>query len=72
MSNDNVLIAITASRAKGEIVYSLECSSDLTNEEFEYYLSELIGGICEWKKDICAEKLRGFKGKIKKKRKQRA
>ena len=53
MSHDNVLVAITASREKGEIVYKVECSSDLTNEEFEYYLGEIIGGICTWKNGIC-------------------
>jgi hypothetical protein len=69
MSHDNVLIAITASREKGEIVYRVECSSDLTNEEFEYYLGEIIGGICTWKKDICEENIRSFKGKIEEKKK---
>lgn len=69
MNHDNVLIAITASREKGEIVYRVECSSALTNEEFEYYLGEIINGICTWKKDICEENIRSFKGKIKEKKK---
>jgi hypothetical protein len=69
MSYDNVLIAITASREKGEIVYRVECSSALTNEEFEYYLGEIIGGVCTWKEDICEENIRSFKGKIKEKKK---
>ena len=69
MSEDNVLVAITASREKGEIVYRVECSSSLTNEEFEYYLGELISGICKWRKDICEENLRSFKGQIKEKKK---
>ena len=62
MSENNVLVAITASREKGEIVYRVESSSDLSNEEFEYYLSEIINGICKWKKDICEENVRSFKG----------
>jgi len=57
MSEDNVLVAITASREKSEIVYRVECSSSLTNEEFDYYLGELISGICKWRKDICEENL---------------
>jgi hypothetical protein len=65
VSEDNVLVAITASREKGEIVYRIECSSDLSNEEFEYYLSEIINGVCKWKKNICEENLRSFKGPIK-------
>jgi hypothetical protein len=69
MSEDNVLVSITASREKGEIVYRVESSSDLSNEEFEYYLSEIINGICKWKKDICQENVRSFKGPIKGKRK---
>jgi len=69
MGKDNVLVAITASREKGEIVYRVECSSSLTNEEFDYYLGELISGICKWRKDICEENLRSFKGKIKERKK---
>ena len=69
MSKNNVLVAITASREKEEIVYRVESSSDLTNEEFEYYLSEIISGICKWRKDICEENLRSLKGKIKEKKK---
>lgn len=71
MNKKNVLVSITASRAKDEIVYRVECSSELTNEEFEYYLSEIISGICTWKKDICEEKTQTFEGKIKKRKKQR-
>lgn len=69
MSQDDILVAITASRKKGEIVYRVECSSNLTNEEFEYYLGEIIKGICKWKKDICEENIRSFKGTIKEKKK---
>jgi hypothetical protein len=69
MSEDNVLVAITASREKGEIVYRVECSSDLSKEEFEYYLSEIIKGVCEWNKAACEESMRSFKGKIKSKKK---
>jgi hypothetical protein len=69
MVSDNVLVAITASREKGEIVYRVECSSSLTNEEFEYYLEEIIKGICKWKPSICEENLRSFKGTIKAKKK---
>jgi hypothetical protein len=68
MSKENVLVAITASREKGEIVYRVECSSALTSEEFDYYLGELLTGICEWRKDICQENLHSFKGRIKEKK----
>ena len=62
-----VIVSITASRNKGEIVYKVDCSSDLTNEELEYYLEEIIKGICKWKPGVCEEKMRSFKGTIKKK-----
>jgi hypothetical protein len=48
-----LLVAITTSREKEEIVYRIDCSSNLTNEEFEYYLEEMIKGICKWKPTIC-------------------
>ena len=69
MSQENVLVSITASREKGEIVYRVECTSDLTKEEFEYYLGEILKGICEWNKAVCKESVRSFEGKIKPKRK---
>lgn len=69
MNDDNVLVAITASREEDEIVYRVDCASNITNEEFEYYLSEIVSGICKWKKGICEENLRSFKGKISKMKK---
>jgi hypothetical protein len=69
MKKSGILVSITASRSKGDIVYSVECSSDITNEEFEYYLGEIINGICEWKHDICEENIRSYKGFIKEKKK---
>ena len=69
MSQDNVLVAMTASREKEEIVYRVECSSDLSKEEFEYYLGEIIKGVCEWNKTICEESMRSFEGRIKTKKK---
>ena len=68
MSQENVLVAITASREKGEIVYRIECSSELSEEELDYYIGEIVDGICKWKKDVCKESVRGFKGKIKEKK----
>ena len=66
MNRNNVLVEITASREKNEIVYRIESASNITNEEFEYYLSEIVSGICKWKKGICEENIRSFKGKISK------
>lgn len=69
MGQSDVLVMITASRRKGDIVYKVECSSKITNEEFEYYLGEIVKGICEWKHDICAENIRSYEGVIKEKKK---
>ncbi|HLE75932.1 MAG TPA: hypothetical protein VI864_07835, partial [Candidatus Bathyarchaeia archaeon] len=69
MASDNVLVAITASREKREIVYRVDCSSILTNKEFEHYLEEIIKGICKWKPDICEKNIRSFKGTISEKKK---
>jgi len=63
LSEDTVLVAITARREKGEIIYRVESASSLTNEEFEYYLEQLISGICKWKKNICEDNVRSYKGK---------
>ncbi len=63
MEND-VLVAITVSRDKGEIVYKVDCSSDLANDELEYYLEEIIKGICQWKPGICEETIHSFRGTI--------
>jgi hypothetical protein len=69
MTSGDVLVAITASRERGEIVYRVDCSSILTNEEFEYYLEEIIKGICKWKPGICDKNIRSFKGTISEKKK---
>jgi len=68
MVSDDVLVAITASREKGEIVYRVDCASSLTNEELEYYLEEIIKGICKWKPDICESNTRSLEGIIREKK----
>jgi hypothetical protein len=65
---DNVLVSVTVSRDKGEIVYKLDCSSNLTTEELEYYLKEVIEGICKWKPGVCEEAAQSFKGTIRKRK----
>ena len=66
--NENILVAVTVSRDKGEIVYKVDCSSNLTNEELEYYLEEVIEGICKWKPSVCEETVKSFKGTIRKRK----
>jgi hypothetical protein len=49
----NVLLSVTVSREKDEIVYRVDRS--ITNEELERYLQEIIQGICTWKPGVCEE-----------------
>ena len=64
--NDATLVEVTVSRNRDEIVYRVDCASDLKSEELEYYLKEVIQGICKWKPDVCKEAVRCFKGKVRK------
>lgn len=68
MAKDTVLVSITASREKDEIVYKLDSASNLTNEELEYYLEEIIKGICSWKPELCKNNVKTLKGTIKRKK----
>ena len=45
--DNEVLLSVTVSRKKDEIVYSVDRASNLTNKELEYYLKEIIEGICK-------------------------
>ncbi len=67
MAKENVLVSITASREKDEIVYKLDAARTLTNEELEYYLEEIVKGICSWRPDLCKDNVKTLKGTIKKK-----
>jgi hypothetical protein len=69
--NDNILVEVTVSRNKDEIEYKVDCASNLTGEELEYYLKEVIAGICKWRPAVCKEAVKCFKGKVKKKRNKR-
>ena len=62
---DDVLVSVTVSRVKGEIVYKVDCSNELAKEEFDYYLEELVKGICKWKPEICKSHRRILRGSIK-------
>jgi hypothetical protein len=63
--NMETLVSITVSRERRDIMYRVDCSSELLNEEFEYYLQEIINGICSWKPQVCEEKMQSYRGKIK-------
>ena len=55
-------------REKDEIVYRVDRSGELTNEELEYYLEEIIQGICTWKPGVCEQTAQNFKGIIRKRK----
>jgi hypothetical protein len=67
MSDNDILVTITARRKKGVLEYKVDCASSITAEEFDYYLGEMIKGVCEWKPEICRESIRSYKGKTRKK-----
>ncbi len=71
MPKNDVMVMITASRKKGELEYKVDCSSNITNEEFEYYLGEIIKGICEWKPAVCEENMHSYRGTIKRQKKMK-
>lgn len=66
---ENVLVSITVNRVKDEIIYKLDSASSLTNEELEYYLEQIIDGICRWKPGVCEESFKNLKGEKKQKTK---
>jgi hypothetical protein len=68
LMDNNVLLSVTVSREKDEIVYRVDRSSSLTNEELEYYLEEIIHGICTWKPDVCEGTVQNFNGTIRKRK----
>ena len=68
---ENIVVEIKVNRVKDELVYSVDCSSEITNEELEYYLEQIIKGICEWKPGVCTETVQSVKGIIKKKKRQK-
>ena len=59
---DNTLVEIKVDRVKDEIVYSLDCTNNLTNEELEYYLEEIIKSICEWNHGVCNSHMQNHTG----------
>ncbi len=64
---ERVLVSITVNRVKDEIVYKLDSASSLTNEELEYYLEQIIDGICKWKPVVCEETFKSYNGGLQKK-----
>lgn len=63
--DENVLVSITVSRKKDEIVYKVDCAKDVKSEELAHYLDEIIEGICTWKPEVCEETVQTIIGTIK-------
>ena len=62
--DENVLVTITVSRKKEEIVYKVDCAKEVKSEELAHYLDEIIEGICTWKPDVCEETVQTIVGVI--------
>ena len=63
--DENVLVSITVSRKKDEIVYKVDCAKEVKSEELSHYLDEIIEGICTWKPEVCEETVQTIIGTIK-------
>ncbi len=66
--NKSLLLEVTVCRKEDGVVYSINRSNKLTNEELEYYLQQILDGICKWKPQICEEKVHSCTGKIRKRK----
>jgi hypothetical protein len=68
--NENVLVTITVSRKKNEIVYKVDCTKEVKSEELAHYLDEIIEDICTWKPEVCEETVQTIIGVIKESKQQ--
>ena len=68
--SENVLVTITVSRKKEEIVYKVDCAKEVKSEELAHYLDEVIEGICTWKPDVCEETVQTIVGVIREPKRQ--
>jgi hypothetical protein len=68
--NENVLVTITVSRKKDEIVYKVDCAKEVKSEELAHYLDEIIEGICTWKPEVCEETFQTIVGVIREPKRQ--
>ena len=64
LMDENVLVTITVSRKKEEIVYKVDCAKEVKSEELTHYLYEIIEGICTWKPEVCEETVQTIVGFI--------
>jgi hypothetical protein len=63
--DENVLVSITVSHKKEEIVYKIDCATDVKSEELAHYLDQIIEGICTWKPEVWEETVNTIIGTIK-------
>ena len=68
--NENVLVTITVSRKKKEIVYKVDCAKEVKSEELAHYLDEIIEGICTWKPEVCEQTVQTIVGVIREPKRQ--
>jgi predicted HAD superfamily phosphohydrolase len=62
---EQVLVVITVSRKRDEILYKVDCAKEIKSEELAHYLDEIIEGICTWKPEVCTETVQSIVGTIK-------
>jgi len=64
LMDENILVTITVSRKKEEIVYKVDCAKEVKSEELAHYLDQIIEGICTWKPEVCEETVQTIVGVI--------
>jgi len=69
--SENVLVTITVSRKKDQIVYKVDCAKEVKSEELAHYLDEIIEGICTWKPEVCEETVQTIVGVIREPKRQK-
>ena len=69
--HENVLVTITVSRKKDEIVYKVDCVKEVKREELAHYLDAIIEGICTWKPEVCEETVQTIIGVIREPKQQK-
>jgi hypothetical protein len=69
--NEDILVSVTVSRRRDEIVYKVDCAKEVKSEELAHYLDEIIEGICTWKPEVCEETVQTIVGVIREPKRQK-
>ncbi len=57
---EQIVVRITARRTDGQILFTCERAENVSDEEFEYYLSQIVEGLEDWIKKQAMKKFFPF------------